>query len=363
MSELDVKIARIKDLLQAHSLDALLLNRVSNFAWATCGAASYINTAVADGAASLLFTPSGRYLIADNIEAPRLSQEEDLEAQGWEFCVGPWFEKNHAVAGLAGGLKLGADGPYPGAADLSESFPALRAALTSEEDDRFRLLAKACAASMDAAIRSIRPGMTEHEIAGRLAGEAAGRGIQPTVDLVATDERIYRIRHPLPTDRRLESYAMLVLCGRKWGLVCSITRLIHFGPLPADLRTKQAAVARLDAFFITATRPGRKIRDIFQEAANVYRAVGYPDEWRKHHQGGLAGYEPREIVATPTVEGDVSLGQVYAWNPSITGSKSEDTILIGEQNNEILTTVPGWPVIQVEVDGALIERPAILEVE
>jgi antitoxin VapB len=51
---------------------------------------------------------------------------------------------------------------------------------------------------------------------------------------------------------------------------------------------------------------------------------------------------------------------VYAWNPSITGTKSEDTILVTETGNEILTSISGWPVISVDIDGDTIERPAIL---
>ena len=61
------------------------------------------------------------------------------------------------------------------------------------------------------------------------------------VNLIATDERIFNFRHPLPTHKRLERYAMLVLCGRQRGLVCSITRLVHFGRLPDDLRRKAEA--------------------------------------------------------------------------------------------------------------------------
>ena len=74
---------------------------------------------------------------------------------------------------------------------------------------------------MDSAIRAVRPGMTEYQIAGMLAREALDRGVQPIVNLIAVDERVARFRHPLPTDRPLKSYAMLVLCGRMWGLVCS----------------------------------------------------------------------------------------------------------------------------------------------
>ena len=58
----------------------------------------------------------------------------------------------------------------------------------------------------------------------------------------------------------------------------------------------------------------------------------------------------------------VVAGQVYAWNPSIAGAKSEDTILVGESGNEVLTTIEGWPTWEITVNGQSIARPAILEV-
>jgi antitoxin VapB len=178
---------------------------------------------------------------------------------------------------------------------------------------------------------------------------------------VATDERIFSFRHPLPTYKSMERYAMLVMCGRRWGLVCSLTRLIHFGKLPDDLRRRAEAVARVDAAFIHATRPGKTIGQVFQQGVGVYSQVGFSDEWKLHHQGGPAGYEPREFIARPTSQEMVSLGQSYAWNPSITGTKSEDTIQVGEEENEVITAIPGWPTIEVEIDGRTYSRPAILE--
>jgi antitoxin VapB len=56
---------------------------------------------------------------------------------------------------------------------------------------------------------------------------------------------------------------MLILCGRREGLVCSITRLVHFGRLPDDLRRKAEAVASVDAAFIDATRPGCTLDEVF----------------------------------------------------------------------------------------------------
>jgi hypothetical protein len=105
------------------------------------------------------------------------------------------------------------------------------------------------------------------------------------------------------------------------------------------------------------------LRDIFARALSTYARVGFEEEWRLHHQGGPAAYEPREFVATPTSTEIVSTGQVYAWNPSITGTKSEDTILIGEEENEILTTIEGWPTLSTAVNGQTLARPAIMEIQ
>jgi antitoxin VapB len=202
----------------------------------------------------------------------------------------------------------------------------------------------------------VKPGQTEYELAALLAAEAESQGVQAIVNLIATDERIYSFRHPLPADKKLDKYAMLILCGRQYGLVCSLTRLVHFGPLPADIARKMEACARVDAAFINTTRPRKTLGEVFEQAASAYAQAGYPDEWQKHHQGGTSGYEPREYLAVPGSQDQVRLGQVYAWNPSITGYKSEDTMLVGPSGNEILTEIPGWPMITV--DG--FKRPAIL---
>jgi len=364
MTGFEQRQKQIQAFLAERDLEALILQRVSSFAWATCGAASYVNTATTFGEATLVITRAGRYLITNNIEATRLEQEERLEDQGWEFRIGPWHEGQDTLTELTRGIRTGADVPYPGTTDISGELARLRATPSAEEIERFRALGRLCAGAMEGAIRAVRPGQTEYQIAGLLAHETESRGAQAIVNLIASDERIFSFRHPLPTDKKLDRYAMLVLCGRKWGLVCSITRLVRFGPLPDELRRKSQAVAQVDAAFINATRPGRTLGEIFERAQAAYAETGFGDEWRLHHQGGPAGYEPREYVATPGSTDLVSAGQVYAWNPSITGAKSEDTILVGQEGNEVLTTIPDWPMLSVAVEGQAdrILRPAILEI-
>ncbi len=369
MTELERKLEAIQSLLRSNSLDALLLQRASSFAWATCGGASYINTASSEGAASLLITPAGRYLITTNIEAPRMEKEEKLMAQGWDFQVERWDRPNDAVARLTKSLRLGVDGAFSGAAgqgapkDLSAEISRLRANLLPEEVKRFKEVGKLGAEAMNKTMRTIQPGMTEYQIAGLLAGEAQQLGVQAIVVLVATDRRIFNFRHPLPTSKKIDQYGMVVLCGRRYGLVVSLTRFIHFGKLPAEIKQKAEACAYIDATFLEETRPGKTLGEVFQMAQRAYAKQGFANEWELHHQGGTAAYEPREYTGSAESTDMVAVGQAYAWNPSITGTKSEDTFVVGKQNNEVISAVEGWPMLAVELNGKTIQRPAILQVD
>jgi Xaa-Pro aminopeptidase len=360
--ELNSKISKVNQLLAEHDLEALLVQRVANFAWLTCGGASFVNTAEERGVASLLITPSGRYLITNNIEAPRFKQEEKLERQGWIFEVSQWYQSTDGLNEFTKVYRLATDGLYQQGVNLNNELIHLRADLHPAEQNRFLELGKGCTQAMKSAIDSIQPGMSEYKISAILAQEAHRREIQPIVNLIATDQRIFSFRHPLPTAKKMERYAMLVLCGRKYGLVASLTRFVHFGPLPDEILLKSKAVAMVDATFIAATCPGQSLASIFRRAQAKYAEVGFPDEWQLHHQGGPAGYAPREAIATLNADWIVKEGQVFAWNPSITGTKSEDTILIKEGGNEIMTKIPGWPEIKFEVDGQVVSRPAILEI-
>jgi len=362
MSELETKLAKLHEVLEAGGLEAVVLRRVTNFAWATCGVASYVNVADAFGVASLLITRTGKCVITDNMEARRLQQEQHLVEQGWDFEVAPWYEQGGAIQELTRGMPIGADYPLPGAADLEPELARLRRTLLPEEVERFRQVGRASAEAIDAAIMSIQPGWREQQIAGLLAREALSRGLEPIVNLVGTDERLTQYRHPVPTDQRLRRQAMVVLSGRKWGLVASVTRMVYFGRMPDDLRQKESALAHIHAHFITATRPGRTLDQVLQEGIEAYQYYGYPAEWRQQEQGGMAGYQPRELQANLGEREPVMVGQVYVWCPSVSGMRSEDTILVGEYDNEILTAIPRWPFTKVSLRGRTIDRPRILEI-
>jgi Xaa-Pro aminopeptidase len=167
-------------------------------------------------------------------------------------------------------------------------------------------------------------------------------------------------RHPLPTEKRIERYVMLVLCLRRKGLIAASTRLVHFGAMPDDLERRARAVATVDARMIAGTRAGRTLQEQWQLAAEAYRDAGFPEAIEGHHQGGSIGYLTRERLAIPGDTTPMAVAQAFAWNPSARGVKSEDTVLLTGDGPEVLTGMPEWPMWDVTLDGQQWQRPAIL---
>jgi len=351
--EVEIKRQKVRTFLDHKSIDGMLLTQQSNFSWYTAGGSNFVAIASEAGAAPILVTQQGDFVIADNIEAPRIVREE-IEDLGFEIRSFPWHspkDLSKIIKELAGERVADDTGP------LAEEFTRFRYTLTEAEIERYRCLGNDTAESVDEVCRGLKVGDTELQIAGRLAESLFPKGIVPIVLLIGVDERIESFRHPLPTQKRLKRYAMVVVCARKWGLIVSMTRLVHFGPLPALLRRKHQAVTLVDATFISNTKPGAKVAQIFQRALEAYQKAGFGDEWGLHHQGGATGYAPREFKATPDSVEVVLENQAYAWNPSITGTKSEDTIIATREGPQILTEIKGWPMLDVEG----IRRPDILE--
>ena len=104
---------------------------------------------------------------------------------------------------------------------------------------------------------------------------------------------------------------------------------------------------------VAASRLGTSGADLYEVAARAYGDAGFPGEEHLHHQGGAAGYRTRDWVAHPACTERVQDGQAFAWNPSITGSKVEETCIASDEGIEMITTTPGWPAItgEADVDG------------
>ena len=358
--EIATKLGRLRARMVEHQLDVVTLNNIANVAWLTGGASTYVNMATENGIATVVVTAERAIIVTDRIEAPRLEQEEHLGELGFTFAVDPWYARGGELARLIAGLRVGHDGPGTGH-DLSADLRDLRTHLQPEDVTRIQAGGQLAAAAMQTALSDVHPGMPEYAVAARLAAASREVGGVAVVNLVASDARIAAFRHPLPSEKAVERYLMAVLCLRKEGMIASVTRLIHFGPMPDELRTKALAVARVDARMIHGTQPGRTMGEMFALARQAYAEAGFPEAIEEHHQGGSAGYQSREVFALPDNPTQIALHQAFAWNPSVRGVKSEDTILTTDNGPVVLTAVDGWPTWDITVDGMTIARPAIEE--
>jgi antitoxin VapB len=359
-AELDAKHERLVELLRSQRLAGVLIRRNENVAWLTGGAVELrVLTPCETGVAALLVTAAGRrYYFTTENEAPRLHDEE-FGSLDFEPVLFPWWadDTNAAAAKLAGG-PLGSD--TPGAGLTPVNLAPLRAALGDAEIARYRWLGAETAAATVEALKAVEPGLSEYDLEAITAAALLRRGILPSVYLFAVDDRILKYKHAVARGARLQQYAMLNLCSRKWGLAISITRFVHFGALPAELGARFAAAAQVNAALFNATRVGATSAELFGVAQAAYAAQGFPGEERFHHQGGPTGYGEREWVATPAGTEVVVNKQAFAWNPSIRGGKVEDTVLLRDGVIENLTATPELPEIEASVEGSKYVAAGVL---
>lgn len=350
---------RIRSVLDEQQLDVAVLRTRANFAWMTGGRDNHIINTSELGVAFLLVFKDRVLCVTTSMEERRI-QEEELSALGIEVISGDWTRGIEVIMeSLLKGLRVGTDGLQSGTKDLTVALSKARQSLSIVQIAQYREVCGLAVNTIESIGKRLHPGLTEHVIAADLASAVMTGGGTPVVTLVATDERIMRYRHPIPTHKPLLQYAMLVLCVQKYGLVANVTRFVHLGKLPHELDISQKQCASIDVRMNAMTQKGVRVGDVFQAGLAGYADIGYPDDWKLLHQGGPTGYASREYLATMNSDQLIDENQAFAWNPAIRGFKSEDTLLVNSTGNEFLTHSGEWAYQQVQYDGRMYERPAI----
>ncbi len=353
--EYQCKLQRIRELISKEQVDYVLLSNQLSIMWLT-GGRSYVNQAADKACADILIGKDRVFLVSNNIESPRLLNEEFVDLN-MESVVYNWWDNQgfqKALTDVVGSDKLLSE------VQLGGKLARLRWNLLPGEQARYNETGRAVADILEFAAFSVCPGMSEIDIAKVMKQKAIELGVNPWITLVAADDRGYQYRHFLPTETKLQKYLMLSMTAEKYGLYASATRLVHFGRVSVDLLERYEAVSYVDTAYIASTVPGASVAKIFAQAVENYKTVGYEGEWMKHHQGGMVGYVPREYRATTESCDSVAKGYAYAWNPSIAGVKSEDTILVSANGPIILTKPDKFPVKEFVYNNMAIKRPAIL---
>ena len=327
----DERVARVRELVhEREGVGALLATR-RNFAWLTVGGLNHVVVGSDEGAVPLLVTRDAVVALAPVNEAARV-RDEELTGLPIDVVETPWSDP----AAAADEAARRAGGPILRDADLEPTLVDRRARLIAVEHARMRRLATDLARIVGDGVGGVEPGVSEDELVGSVAGRLLAEGIRAPVLLAAADERIDRYRHPLPVGRRVERRMMIVVVGERHGLHVAITRFAELAEPPADLRARQRATDGVLDAMIGSTRAGGTLGAVLDAGRRAYAAAGFADEWRLHHQGGTIGYGSRERIATPGDVTPLAAGMAVAWNPSITGTKAEATLVVTDGEPELL---------------------------
>jgi Xaa-Pro dipeptidase len=361
LADVQMKMARVRRFLAREGLDALVLGRQDSFAWATAGGDSRVIATNEMGAGYLVLTPDRKWLVSYTMDGQRLIDEQ-VRDQGYEPVTLYWHQGSpeDKVLELTRGMKVGADFALPGARCYGSEIVDLHYPLTDLDLARCRWIGQEANRILTRVAQSLEPGMTEREVAARLLHEYALAGMTIDVLIVGFDKRIWRYRHPMPTSRALQRYALLHPAARRWGLHANVTRLVHFGEPPAETRRAMDGVATLGARVAAILAPGVRFADVLAEEKRIYAELGYPDEWHAHFQGGITGYTLADPSRCLDPEARVVERQAYDYLHTISGAKFEELMLLTENGVAFASLGPGWPVRQVPVPGGEIVVPDVL---
>ena len=138
---------------------------------------------------------------------------------------------------------------------------------------------------------------------------------------------------------------------------------MHFGKPAPGLVRQFAQNLEIENRMIAATQVGKPMVDAFKTALLSYGQFDVPFEWKLHHQGGSMGYYARDIKVVAETKDIVQENQAFCWNPSITGTKTEDGFIATSRGPVMISHPVVFPTVEQEIEGVRFVRPGILVVD
>jgi antitoxin VapB len=344
MSVFNERIQPLRDLMKAKGLDAFVLRRNPNLAWAISGRA-HVPTTIDMACFDLIITQDSATAITNVVEAPRLIAEElppEVSVQTIK-----WSEGRDPL--LPTGSKVGSDQPGADRIDFGVEVEMMRASLIESDLARFQDICIDAAVALGNAMKQVESTDREIDVAGLITHSLWQADLEIAFLGVAGQERVHKFRHPLPTDSVVGNRVSASICAKRKGLIASITRIVTFGEVTDQMIADYTSIFKVEAALLDATIVGNSFSDPINAAIAAYPANGFDaDEWTKHHQGGPTGFLPRDWPANQTSAHLIQSNQPIAWNPTGKGWKAEDTIVATNSGVKLLSIDPEWPAFEVK---------------
>ena len=251
MSAFNQRIQPLRELMKAKSLDAFVLRRNPNLAWAIAGRA-HVPTTIDMACFDLIITHDSVTAITNVVEAPRLIAEE-LPSEVTVQTI-KWSEGRDPL--LPTGSKVGSDQPGADRIDLGVEVEMIRASLIESDLARFKEICVDAAVALGNAMKQVESTDREIDVAGLITHSLWQADLEIAFLGVAGEERVHKFRHPLPTDAVVGNRVSASICAKRKGLIASVTRIVTFGELNDQMVSDYTSIYKVEAALLDATVVG-----------------------------------------------------------------------------------------------------------
>jgi Xaa-Pro aminopeptidase len=349
------RLGRLQEQLADHRLDALLVSHLPNVRY-LCGFTGSAGILLVSQSGSVFFT-DGRYTsqAREEVKGAKLVVTRKAALLG----VAEWLAQKRSRAQSARVLGIEGESLTVGMRKrLAEALPAgvrlriapplvekARMVKDAEEIQRIREAVQLGAELFDIAVRTIRPGVKEMEVAAEMeyAARKAGARDMSFPTIIAAGERS-ALPHGRASDHAIPAQGFVV-CD--FGVIlagyCSdMTRSVYVGNASAEAKAFYEAVREAQLTGIQAVRAGTAVGEVDQAARKALKKTGL-GRYFTHSSGHGVGLEIHE--GPKVANGQTELlrpGMVVTIEPGAYvqgkwGVRIEDMVVVTENGCEVLT--------------------------
>jgi len=200
---------------------------------------------------------------------------------------------------------------------------------------------------LEAALKLVRPGVRETEIAAEIENQMKKRAASGASfeSIVASGKRA-ALPHARPTSKRLRKNELVVLdLGAILAHYCSdITRTVYIGRVSQRIRGWYRAVQEANQAAVAAVKPGVACGAVDAAARDVLKKYGLENRFvhSAGHGLGLEVHEAPRVARGQAIR--LEVGNVITIEPGVYiegvgGIRIEDDVAVRKQGSEVLTRV------------------------